>query len=235
MAGALGSLIHRPDASRFSQSRTLSPMNTKQYPRHEFGFTLIELLVVITIIAILASIAVPTGGIVIRKAREVQAKTDLQNLVIAIKGYQTEYNRLPAEEGAAAPTSDTEIALDEGNTLLKVLMKPKDGSASKGNPRQIGFLEVKPAKGGAGGITDQGAYVDPFSKPSEPHPYNVAMDYDGDGSVNTPATLEGKPVTPGSSEMEPQSLGMEVIAWSYGYKGTGNDTPDPGTALKSWR
>ena len=209
-------------------------MNTKQHPRHELGFTLIELLVVITIIAILASIAVPTGGIVIRKAREVQAKTDLQNLVIAIKGYQTEYNRLPTD-GTTSPTSDTEISLEEGNTFLKVLMKPKDGATSTSNPRQIGFLEVKPAKGGAGGLTEQGAYVDPFSKPSQPHPYNVALDYDGDGSVKTPSKLEGKPVTAGSSEMEPQSIGTEVIAWSYGYKGTGDDTPDPGTALKSWR
>ena len=114
-------------------------------------------------------------------------------------------------------------------------MRPKSGNASKGNPRQIGFLEAKPAKGGAGGLTEQGGYVDPFSKPGQAHPYNVALDYDGDGSVNTPSKLEGKPVSAGSSEMEPMSLGLEVISWSYGYKGTGDDTPDPGTALKSWR
>src|SRR2546430_2415645 len=88
------------------------------------GFTLIELLVVLSIIALLATIGVAGGQIVIKKARELQAKAVMKGLEIAIKGYKTEYLRLPSaeavsqtEDNAAMDTSD-----EQGKAFLNVLI-----------------------------------------------------------------------------------------------------------------
>ena len=62
------------------------------------GFTLIELLIVIAIIATLATMGVAGGQMMIRRAKDLQAKTTMKGLEIAIKGYQTEYLRLPTAE-----------------------------------------------------------------------------------------------------------------------------------------
>ena len=184
------------------------------------------MLVVIGIIALLASIAIPTGNIVLRKAREVQAKADLQNIVIAIKGYQTEYNRMPDPNGGVGgAASEQPIELTDGNTLLPILIKPKAGSTvSPLNPREVGFLEAKPAKAGSGGLSADGGFTDPWGSP-----YAVVMDLNGDGQIANPAT--GQPISPGSQEMEPDTLSLEVVAYSLGYK----KQDDLSTAIKSWR
>lgn len=51
------------------------------------GFTLIELLVVVTIIGILASIAIPIFASYKRNAFDARAKTDLRNIATAEEAY----------------------------------------------------------------------------------------------------------------------------------------------------
>lgn len=60
------------------------------------GFTLIELLVVISIIAILAGLLLPALAGAQKKAKALQAKTDVSNIASAVSAYQTAYGRMPA-------------------------------------------------------------------------------------------------------------------------------------------
>ncbi|MEZ5301173.1 MAG: type II secretion system protein [Verrucomicrobiales bacterium] len=63
------------------------------------GFTLIELLVVITIIAILASIAVPVYNMITERAKKTKALAHAKQIALALKNYAI-------DEDGVYPTSD---------------------------------------------------------------------------------------------------------------------------------
>jgi len=77
------------------------------------GFTLIELLVVIAIIAILAGLLLPALAGAKTRAKITQAKSEMGNLETAIKGYESEYNRMPLHK-AAELESQTAIQNNTG-------------------------------------------------------------------------------------------------------------------------
>jgi prepilin-type N-terminal cleavage/methylation domain-containing protein len=166
------------------------------------GFTLIELLVVLSIIALLATIGVAGGQIVIKKARELQAKAVMKGLEIAVKGYKTEYLRLPSaeqnaqsEDNAAYDTSD-----EQGKSLLNVLLASP--GAETRNPRQIHFWEPPNAKTGGSGYTPDQGLRDPWGK----NGYMMILDYSADGKITNPYTGEG----------EPDEITSDVILYSAG-------------------
>ena len=64
----------------------------RQTKRLEQGFTLIELLVVITIIAILASAAVPTFNAVQDKANQANASGNANQIIPALRLYSGDNN-----------------------------------------------------------------------------------------------------------------------------------------------
>jgi general secretion pathway protein G len=67
------------------------------------GFTLIELMVVVVIIGVLAALIVPNVLDRTDDARVTAAKTDINNLVQALKLYKLDNQRYPtAEQGLAA-------------------------------------------------------------------------------------------------------------------------------------
>lgn len=151
--------------------------NIKKIPQH--GFTLIELLVVITIIAILASVAVPTTNIVLRKGRELQAKAAIKGLEVAVKGFQTEYNRFP-NIGSASDDTPIDTAAD---ALLVDALIAKETDGTKLNPREIRFYEPPNQKGNTGYNPTSRLLTDPFGKGLG---YQIQMDYDGDGQIPNP-------------------------------------------------
>ena len=62
---------------------------------HDGGFTLIELIVVMSIIAILALVAVPVFTSDIRAAKEAALKEDLHVMRTAIQAYTEDKNKAP--------------------------------------------------------------------------------------------------------------------------------------------
>ena len=79
------------------------------------GFTLIELMVVLVIIGVLAALIVPNVLERADDARSMAAKTDVNNLMQALKLYKLDNQRYPtAEQGLAAlitkPTSGRLLA-----------------------------------------------------------------------------------------------------------------------------
>ncbi|QEG40524.1 type II secretion system protein [Roseimaritima ulvae] len=61
------------------------------------GFTLVELLVVITIIAVLAGIAIPTIGMVQRRASNASIRMEITEIEKAANNYATAYGDLPPD------------------------------------------------------------------------------------------------------------------------------------------
>jgi prepilin-type N-terminal cleavage/methylation domain-containing protein len=190
------------------------------------GFTLIELLVVISIIAMLATIGVAGGQIVIRKARELQAKAVMKGIEIAIKGYKTEYLRLPTAE-TSAPTEDN-VAYDTsdetGRGLLLVLLS--DPSAAERNPRQIRFWEAPPAKSEGAGYSPDRGLIDPWGK----NGYQIAMDYSGDGRIANPYGGDGTDADEITSDVIVYCAGANT-QWEEGGSAGGKKIDD----VRSWQ
>src|SRR5690606_991737 len=159
---------------------------------HRSGaFTLIELLVVITIIAILASVSVPMGKMVMDKARRASAANDCQQLTNAISSYYTEYNRYPT-------TSQTDEGPYEADrNIMDILMaETENGEARTLKPREIAFYE--PGKivkdlNVQGLVEGVGQLNDPWGKM-----YEIYMDVDDDGSIQVPAIYGNKYGTGGT-------------------------------------
>lgn len=158
------------------------------------------------IVGILAAIAIPTGKVVLQKARAVQAKAVLTNLLIGVKGYDIEYNHFPVSDGESAP-------LQVHDDWLEALL----GNELKLNPRKVRFLEIQTAKPGTGGLAPAGSghvVLDPWG-----NPYVMLMDTNGDGKINNPEK-------PGST------LPQSVIGWSAGPDGDYTTWEDN---IVSWR
>jgi len=156
-------------------------------PRPQSAFTLIELLVVISIIGILASLALPAISGAMDSARRTQAKNDVVQIATAVTAYETEYGKLPGVTGASDPGPVN---------VNRLLVRTLTGEDTNNNPRAIVFIEVQEAKPAAKRSGTNGSeFIDPWG-----NPYLIAIDGNYDNTISA-----GNPS---------ESLRKKVAVWS---------------------
>ena len=129
--------------------------------RNRNGFTLIELLVVIAIIAVLLGLAFPVFQGVLDRAKKVQAKNDVTQVVTAVNAFYTEYGKYPIV------TDDTPIA--NNSDLMYTLRGVSLGANASNtvNTRQIVFIspgEDTSQPNPKGKVGSTGQYCDPWGQ-----------------------------------------------------------------------
>ena len=93
------------------------------------GFTLVELMIVITVIAILATIAVVTFTRVQKTARDSKRKEEMHSIVTALQGYYSEKSVYPVSAVAASANTVLSPALTT-NYMASVPVGPVGASGS---------------------------------------------------------------------------------------------------------
>ena len=166
--------------------------------------------VVIAIIAVLIGLLFPAIDGAQRQARNVQAKNDLRQIVIAVNGFYTDYGAYPSNY-------TPEITFDgfNGNTNDH-LFNALRGKDSTVNPKNIVFVSPAMAKSPnspTSGIGVDGQWYDPWGKP-----YIIRLDTNYDGLVVNPYSNNAG-VAP--------SLNAGVIAWSFGSDKQSDSVPGP--------
>jgi prepilin-type N-terminal cleavage/methylation domain-containing protein len=183
------------------------------------AFTLFELLIVIAIIAILGGLAFPVYQGVIDRAKRVQAKNDLTQIVTAVNAYYTEYGRMPIPGSEADGTAgytygDTSVTgVKHSNDWLFNVLRPTPGLSGEQlneNPKLVSFITPPIAKDPnipKGGLAQAGSLVNQWCDPWG-SVYNIRLDsaYANSVSSNPPYTN-----APSSNVV----MGT-AIAWSYG-------------------
>jgi prepilin-type N-terminal cleavage/methylation domain-containing protein len=167
------------------------------------AFTLVELLVVIAIIAALLGLAFPVFQGVLDRAKKVQAKNDVTQIVTAVNAFYTEYGRYPTIQ-----TTDATATYGPGGSTTEngVLLSELRATTIALNTRQIVFISPPDAKDQnnprSGIKTSTSGYYDPWGTE-----YAVALDADYNNQVANPYTSNAG-ATP--------NLQNGVIAWSLG-------------------
>lgn len=91
-------------------AQLFSPSSCKRPQRHSPGFTLIELMVVLVIIGVLAALVVPNVLDRADDARITAARTDVHQLMQALKLYRLDNQRYPTtEQGLSALVKKPEV------------------------------------------------------------------------------------------------------------------------------
>jgi prepilin-type N-terminal cleavage/methylation domain-containing protein len=187
------------------------------------AFTLLELMVVIAIVVVLAGLLFPAAQSVLDRAKKVQAKNDLTQIVTAANAFYTEYGRYPTDQ-----TTDA-AATYGGSTSSKVLFDELRAKTASFNARQIIFIsppEDSTQTRPKGKIGSDGQFHDPWGTA-----YSVRMDANYDNNVDN-AYTDG---SAGGDSSANYALRLGVIAWSLGKDETKATTLKNSDDVISWQ
>jgi hypothetical protein len=137
---------------------------------------IIGTIVTIVGIAVFALLMIVFGSRIMGK-KELMYGARLVALVVAIKGYQTEYNRFPPLPEHV--TSESAAIVSSGSFLDALL-----GERNDFNPRHVKFLEPEQAKYQKNGLLDKDdkrTLVDKWGIP-----YYILLDINRDGKIPDP-------------------------------------------------
>lgn len=155
--------------------------NYEMRERHEMkkttekqGFTLVELLVVIAILGILMAMMVPAAGLIMKRAKIANTKSDAGVVASVMQKYWMEYNRWPSPYKSSG-TGETDSDWVE-------MMAPKPDTRPKDNFKCIILFES-----GGGALNAAGAFVDPWG-----HPFRFRLDLDGSKEMDNPSGSNDK-------------------------------------------
>ena len=207
-----------------------TPNAQRRTPNFGAAFTLIELLVVIAIIAVLLGLAFPVFQGVLERAKKVQAKNDVTQIVTAVNAFYTEYGRYPLP---STVTTDASATYGPGGSTTENggLFSELRATTTALNTRQIVFISPPDAKDQtsprSGIKSSTSGYYDPWGTE-----YAIAIDADYDNQIaNNPYG--------GNSGAGASPMRQGVIAWSYGKdKKLGNNSDGKFTAsddVISWQ
>ena len=130
------------------------------------GFTLVEMLVVVAIIAILASILVPTVGGGLKSAKKRRADVECQSIATAVQQFHSDFRYMPwGKYNDKKKMGDDQWA--DSTEEQKDVMSFLQGSNVLGKA----YLEVPEGKG-------DGVFYDPWGQA-----YVIGMDRNGDGQL----------------------------------------------------
>ena len=168
----------------------------------EQAFTLIELLVVIAIIAVLAGLLFPAVQSILDRAKKVQAKNDLIQIVTAVNAFYTEYGQYPLVGTVSTPDSTYGTSGNKSDALFNELR----AKAISLNTRQIQFIsppEDATQTSPKGKIGSDNQFHDPWG-----NVYVIRIDADYDGQVSNPYNA--------NTGAGPDKIRQGVIGWSVG-------------------
>jgi prepilin-type N-terminal cleavage/methylation domain-containing protein len=174
----------------------------------EKAFTLLELMVVIAIIVVLAGLLFPVVQSVLERAKKVQAKNDLTQIVTAVSAFYTEYGRYPTT-GA----NDAAAQYGPGYLSSKALFDELRAKSTTLNTRQIVFIspaEDTTQTSPKGKVGSDGQFHDPWGSA-----YRITIDADYDNQVPNPYTAD--------TGAGPTNIRQGVITWSSGKDGKAPD------------
>ena len=164
------------------------------------AFTLIELMVVIGTIVILINLAFPVFQSVLERAKKVQAKNDVTQIVTAVNAFYTEYGRYPTDQ-----STDAAAAYGAGGSSSKFVFDELRAKTANLNTRQIVFIsppEDTTQASPKGRIGSDGQFHDPWLSA-----YAFRIDADYDNQVANPYGTNGAGADP---------VRQGVVAWSRG-------------------
>jgi len=178
------------------------------------------LVVVTLIIATLAALTMTAASGVLDRAKRIQAKNDLTQIVTAVNAFYTEYGKYPVvstiTNDAFYGTLPTGVPLPTGCTNAgtnDILFNILRGIDATNNPRAIVFLSPNAARNTTppkGGISQSagtvGQYMDVWGSP-----YAIVIDSDYNNQIGT-----ANPYSDTDGSAGPTPLRLGAIAYSYG-------------------